>query len=81
MRGGNRIPRKFYANLRLERIPQEQLYKEAAFIAYYFHWSPEEILSMPHRERRRWCGEISGIHKETNAESPRGGVSIEDIKF
>jgi len=34
-----------------------------AFLAYYYHWSREEILGLPHMERRRWCEEISAIHK------------------
>jgi hypothetical protein len=43
--------------------PLDQLYKEVAFIAYYFHWGNEEIMNMPHEERRRWCDEISDINK------------------
>jgi hypothetical protein len=43
--------------------PLDQLYREVAFIAYYFHWGHEEIMTMPHEERRRWCEEISDINK------------------
>jgi hypothetical protein len=39
------------------------LYREVAFIAYYFHWGYEEVMNMPHGERRRWCDEISDINK------------------
>lgn len=46
------------------RTSHEQLYKEAAFIAYYFHWTQDDILSMPHQERRQWCQEISEIHRQ-----------------
>ena len=35
-----------------------------AFIAYYFHWSNDEIEAMDHVSRRRWCGEISTINRE-----------------
>jgi hypothetical protein len=48
--------------------PVERIYEEAAFIAYYFHWSHDEIMAMDHRERRKWCKEISKIHKKVNDE-------------
>lgn len=48
--------------------PPEQLYREAAFIAYYFHWSLDEIMGMPHGERKKWCEEISAINKKLNEE-------------
>jgi transcriptional antiterminator len=43
--------------------PEEQLYEEIAFIAYHFHWSYRELMEMDHRERRRWCEEISKINR------------------
>jgi len=43
--------------------PEARLYEEVAFIAYHFHWSCQEILQMEHRERRRWCEEISKINR------------------
>ena len=46
--------------------PEAQLYEEIAFIAYHFHWSYEEIARMEHRERRRWCEEISRINRRLN---------------
>ncbi len=42
--------------------PAERIYEEAAFIAYYFHWSHDEIMNLSTLERLRWCKEISGIH-------------------
>ncbi len=42
--------------------PLGRLYEEVAFIAYYFHWSPDAILEMPHGVRARWCEEISRIN-------------------
>ncbi|MEX1030865.1 MAG: DUF6760 family protein [Paenibacillaceae bacterium] len=45
------------------------MYEEVSFIAYYYHWSYDQILSMEHRERRRWCEEISRIHRNLNKES------------
>ena len=47
--------------------PLDRLYEEVAFIAYYFHWSAEAILQMPHRDRARWCAEISKINAATAA--------------
>ncbi|WP_425278656.1 DUF6760 family protein [Defluviitalea saccharophila] len=44
------------------------MYEEAAFIAYYFHWSHDEIMNMDHRERRKWCEQISNINKKMNDE-------------
>ncbi len=46
--------------------PLEQIYQEMAYIAYYFHWSPEAILSLEHRFRRRWVTEISDINQKLN---------------
>jgi hypothetical protein len=46
--------------------PLENIYEEIAFIAYHFKWSHEEIMNMDHRERRRWCEEISKINKKLN---------------
>lgn len=43
--------------------PLERLYEEVAYIAYYFHWPYEEIMNLEHRERRRWCEEISRVHR------------------
>ncbi|MDJ0835192.1 MAG: hypothetical protein QNK37_01675 [Acidobacteriota bacterium] len=37
-----------------------------AFLAYHFHWSKEEIMDMPHRERHLWVKEVSGINREIN---------------
>jgi len=37
--------------------------EEAAFIAYHFHWSLEEIMNLPHPERIAWVGQISAINE------------------
>lgn len=39
-----------------------------AFIAYHFHWSQEELMNAEHRERRRWCEEISRINRKLSEE-------------
>ena len=52
----------------IQTYPAEKLYEEMAFIAYYMHWSREEIMSISHLERIRWCNEISGINRRLNDE-------------
>lgn len=42
--------------------PSERLYEEVAFIAYHFHWPYDQVMSLDHRERRRWVAEISRIN-------------------
>lgn len=43
--------------------PAERIYEEAAFIAYYLHWSHDDIMALPNPERLRWCKEISNINR------------------
>jgi hypothetical protein len=52
------------------------LYEEMAFVAYHFHWSYAEVMTVEHRERRRWCEEISKINRKLNDEAP----NIFDVK-
>ena len=52
----------------LVSYPQDRLYKEMAFLAYYLHWSQDELMNMDHRERRRWCSEISTINKKLSGD-------------
>lgn len=48
--------------------PEDRIYEEAAFIAYYMHWSHDDIMQMSHRDRLRWCREISRINSRLNQE-------------
>ncbi len=41
----------------------DRIYEEVAFVAYHFHWSHDDVLALPHWERRRWCAEISRINE------------------
>jgi hypothetical protein len=34
-----------------------------AFIAHHFHWSHSDLMQLDHRERRRWCREISAMNR------------------
>ncbi len=47
----------------MRAYPVKSLYEEMAFIAYHFHWSYGEVMGFEHRERRRWCREISAINR------------------
>lgn len=42
------------------------MYKEMSFLSYYFHWPHREVIELDHKSRRRWCREISEIHKSIN---------------
>ena len=56
--------------------PEEDLYTEMAFISYYFHWSENDVLGLEHRQRRKWCSEISGINKELSPSKEKKEKSI-----
>lgn len=45
------------------------MYEESAFLAYYMHWSNEEIMSLSHMDRVKWCQEVSKINTKINAAS------------
>ncbi|WP_135534611.1 MULTISPECIES: DUF6760 family protein [Halostella] len=52
----------------------DRLYEEVAFVAYHFGWDRDDVLTMPHRERQRWCEEISQINDRMNDDpSSEGG--------
>lgn len=68
LRGRDQCAGKFYGSRAIEVYPAEKIYEEAAFIAYYMHWSRRDILELPHRERHRWCREISNINSRLNQE-------------
>ncbi len=56
--------------------PEDELYREMSFISYYFHWSEEDVMSLEHRDRRRWCSQISGINKELSPSKDKKEKSI-----
>jgi hypothetical protein len=47
--------------------PSDRLHEEVAYVAYHFHWPHQEIMRLDHRERQRWCAEISGINERLNS--------------
>jgi hypothetical protein len=54
--GGVRQPGGSIGRLR------EDVYREAADLAYHFHWARGEIFSLAGRERRVWLSQITRIH-------------------
>lgn len=79
MRRDNRDSCKFYyGGLRL--YPKDTMYQEMAFLSYYFHWSNEDVMNLDHQSRRRWCREITEIHKSINPSKKSKEKSILDMK-
>lgn len=81
MQGELRGTVKFYTG-GLSLYPKDELYKEMAFISYYFHWSNQEVMELEHVIRRRWCEEISAINRSLNPskDNQRKEKSIFDLK-
>jgi hypothetical protein len=49
--------------------PLDQLYEEVAFVAYHFHWTYAEVMSLEHADRRQWVERISALHTRMNEEA------------
>lgn len=56
---------KFYFS-GITLYPEQELYKEVSFLSYYYHWDYKTVMTLDHQTRRRFCAEISAIHKELN---------------
>lgn len=54
----------------MRAYPVKALYEEMAFIAHHFHWSHAELMALDHRERRRWCDEISNMNRALDGVPP-----------
>ena len=37
----------------------ERLYEEVAYVAYYLHWSRDDILDLEHPERQRFVAQVA----------------------
>lgn len=61
------------------QYPVERLYEEMGFIAYYFHWSHEELMRMEHKERQRWCDEITRINRRLNDDGSEQQENLFDV--
>jgi hypothetical protein len=42
----------------------DRLYEEVAYLAYYLHWSFDEILNLEHPLRQRFIEEVGRIHTQ-----------------
>lgn len=40
----------------------DRLYEEIAYVAYHFHWAPDDILDLEHGVRTRYVSEIAKIN-------------------
>ncbi|WP_084019300.1 DUF6760 family protein [Desulfuribacillus alkaliarsenatis] len=54
--------------------PADNMYEELSFIAYYFHWSYQEIMNLDHHTRRKWCDEITRINRKLNNETEQKSI-------
>ena len=37
-----------------------------AYLAYHFHWSHDQIMTMEHRERQEWVTQVARINERLN---------------
>lgn len=56
---------------RVPLYPQDRMYQEMAFLAYYLHWSNQALMELDHWERRRWCREVSAINKKLSGDDKK----------
>lgn len=47
--------------------PTDRLWQEVVYVAYYLHWSLNEILDMEHPARASVIGEIGRIHSQLDS--------------
>jgi hypothetical protein len=47
------------------------LFEEVAYLAYYLHWPPEQIMHMEHRERQQWVREVARLNERLNEQLTR----------
>jgi hypothetical protein len=40
----------------------ERLYEEVAYVAYYLHWSRDDILDLEHAERQRYVAQVASLN-------------------
>lgn len=51
------------------RYAAGRVWEEVAYLAYYLHWSLDDILDLPHPVRSLVIGEVGKIHDQLAAES------------
>jgi len=45
------------------RVGADRLWEEVAFLAYYLHWSLDELLDLPHSVRDRLTSLVSSFNQ------------------
>lgn len=48
---------------------KKDLYEQISFLAYYFHWSLQELLTLTHSDRNRFCQEVNTLNRKANGDS------------
>ncbi len=48
--------------------PEAELYKEMTFLSYYCHWDYGTVMTLDHKQRRKFCAEVSAINRELSNE-------------
>lgn len=43
--------------------PLERLNEEVAYLAYHFHWPPETLLGLEHRDRQQWVEQVAEMNR------------------
>jgi hypothetical protein len=61
----------------IKGYPHERLHEEVAFLAYHFHWDHDVLMNLEHRDRQRWCEEVSKINSKWN--SNEKAVSLQEV--
>ena len=56
----------------MKGYPLDRLHEEIAFVSYHFHWDRASLMRMEHRERQRWCEEISKINNKLSKSDDEG---------
>ena len=41
----------------------DRLFEEMGYIAYHFHWAPDDLLDLEHGDRRRYAEEIGRMNR------------------
>ena len=56
--------------------PEDQLYQEMTFLSYYLHWSRNDVMGLSHRERRRWCSEVSAVNEKLSGSEKNRPIEL-----
>ena len=44
----------------------DRLYEEVTYVAYYLHWSRDDILDLEHAERQRFVAQIAALNTRSS---------------